>query len=77
MIEEAVDGEIWPLMEVPAVSVAEHTVGPAWFAGSGAGAGWLSNWTDRPVQGFLGANVLRLFLLTVDFDQGIAVFERP
>lgn len=77
VIEDAVDGEIWDLIEVPSVSVGGHTVGPVWFSSHGAGAGWLSNWTDLPVQGFLSANVPRHFRLTVDMEQGIAVFERP
>lgn len=77
VIERAVDGGLQAIIEVPEVSVGGYTVGPAWFASGGNGAGWLSNWTDRPVQGFLGGNVLRFFRLSVDFDQGIAVFERP
>lgn len=77
VVEKAVYGELYAVIEVPEVSVGGHTVGPVWFSEHGAGAGWLSNWTDLPVQGWLSANVLRFFRLTLDMDRGIAVFERP
>ncbi|HEX2210793.1 MAG TPA: hypothetical protein VHG93_24130 [Longimicrobium sp.] len=77
VIENAVDRGMYAVIEVPEVRIGGHTVGPVWFSSHGAGTEWLSNWTDRPVVGFLGANVLRHFRLTVDMERGIAVFERP
>jgi hypothetical protein len=76
VIERAVYRDIFPVIEVPEISVGGHRVGPVWFSGHGAGAEWLSNWTDLPVRGWLGGNALRFFTLTLDMDQGIAVFER-
>lgn len=67
-----------PLIRVPEVTIAGHTVGPVWFeqrpdrllqrtlAGS----------MDRPVAGALGGSLLQYFRVTVDYPDARAHFHR-
>ncbi|HSL68868.1 MAG TPA: hypothetical protein VK864_01435, partial [Longimicrobiales bacterium] len=36
----------------------------------------MSRWLDRPIVGALGGNALGFFRVTIDYPNGIAVFER-
>jgi hypothetical protein len=66
-----------PLIEVPTIEVAGFSVGPVWFTRR-ADANfkkWLSQWTDKQVEGALGGSALRYFRVTVDYPNAAAVFE--
>jgi hypothetical protein len=68
-----------PMIEVPAVTVAGHTVGPVWFTRRPDPnyQQFLSFWTDRQVQGALGGSALKYFRVSLDYPNAVALFERP
>ncbi|HSS51254.1 MAG TPA: hypothetical protein VLX28_20115, partial [Thermoanaerobaculia bacterium] len=67
-----------PMIEVPAVTVAGYTVGPAWFTRRPDPSfhQFMSQYMDRQVEGALGGSALRFFRVTVDYPHAVAVFER-
>ena len=66
------------IIEVPAVTVGGFTVGPVWFTNRpDRNWKWMSQWTDRPIEGALGGSALKYFRVTVDYPSAVAVFERP
>lgn len=67
------------LIEVPALEVAGHTVGPVWFTTRPDTRyhEFFTQLTDKPVEGALGGSALRFFRVTVDYPNAVAVFERP
>jgi len=66
------------LIRVPEVVVAGRKVGPVWFTRRPDPAfdEFMSSLMDAPVVGALGGSGLRYFRITVDYAQGVAVFER-
>ena len=71
-----VDGE--PIITVPEVIIAGHTVGPVLFVRR-ADANYddfMSQWMDRPIEGALGGSLFQHFVLTVDYPGARAHFER-
>jgi hypothetical protein len=68
-----------PIIEVPAVTVAGHTVGPVWFTRRPDPNyhQFASFWTDRRVEGSLGGSALKYFRVSLDYPNAVAVFERP
>lgn len=75
--DQGMNGE--PMIEVPAVTVAGHTVGPVWFTRriDPNYHQFKSMWMDRRVEGALGGSALKYFRVTVDYPNAVAVFERP
>lgn len=67
-----------PMIEVPEVRVAGQRVGPVWFvaAPDDRFLSRASGLTDQPVVGALGGSVLREFVLTLDYVNGVAIFVR-
>jgi hypothetical protein len=63
------------IIEVPRVAVAGWSVGPVWFTVQGHIAKYMSQYTDRPIKGALGANVFRHFIMTVDYPRSTAYFQ--
>lgn len=68
-----------PMIRVPRVSVAGHSVGPVWFTvrPDRNFREKMSKWMDRPVDGALGGSALRHFRVLVDYPSASAVFMRP
>lgn len=66
-----------PMIEVPSVTITAHTVGPVWFTRRADKNfhEWMSQWTDKRIDGALGGNALRFFRVTVDYPRALAVFE--
>ena len=65
-----------PLVRVPEVTIAGHTVGPVWFARR-PDANFrrrMASMMDRPVDGALGGSLFRHFELTLDYPGGRAHF---
>ena len=67
-----------PMIEVPALTIAGHNVGPVWFTWRPDSAfhEWMAQWMDRPTEGALGGNAFQRFRITVDWVRGAATFER-
>ncbi|MBN1206271.1 MAG: hypothetical protein JXB05_15245 [Myxococcaceae bacterium] len=66
------------LIEVPAVELAGHTVGPVWFTTRPDKNfhQFMSQFMDQRVEGALGGSALRFFRVTVDYPNEVALFER-
>lgn len=78
IIEGAERGGIGAMLEVPFVTVADHSVGPVWFSRRTDASfhGYMSQRMDRRVEGALGGSLFRYFRLIIDYPNAIAVFER-
>lgn len=65
------------MIEIPAVTVAGHTVGPVWFTRRpDRGFQAMSIRMDREVTGALGGSLLQHFRVTIDYLAAEATFER-
>jgi hypothetical protein len=78
VIEEAETTTGEPMIEVPSLTVAGHTVGPVWFTRRPDKNfhEFMSRFMDRKVEGALGGNSLRSFRVTVDYPRALAVFKK-
>jgi hypothetical protein len=67
------------MIEVPTVVVADHPVGPVWFAERADQNfdKFMSGMMAGHVEGALGGSALHYLRVTVDYPNAIAVFERP
>jgi len=67
-----------PMIEVPGIAIAGHTVGPVWFTRRADKNfhEFMSRFMDKRVEGAIGGNALRHFRVTVDYPGAVAVFER-
>jgi hypothetical protein len=64
------------LIEVPAVTIAGHTVGPVWFAERPPGAfqNYMASMMDRPTWGAIGGSGLKYFRMVIDYPSAKAWF---
>lgn len=78
-VGDAIGNGAVPVIEVPAVTIAGHTVGPVWFARRAVGnfEQWISEAMDKPVVGGAGGSLLQYFHVVVDYPNGRAYFSRP
>lgn len=67
-----------PMIRVPAVTVAGHTVGPVWFERrpDRAFKKGMARTMDQPVDGALGGSLFQYFRITVDYPGARAHFKR-
>ena len=67
-----------PVIEVPSITIAGHTVGPVWFTKRPDANfhQWMSQWMDRRVDGALGGSAFRYFRVTADYPGARAMYER-
>ncbi len=67
------------IIEVPAVDIAGHLVGPVWFERRPARTFErnMSRMMDRQIVGALGGNALGFFRVTIDYPNAVAIFQRP
>jgi hypothetical protein len=79
VIEQADDkgGPLRRMIEVPAVVIAGHRVGPVWFAEQPPGAfqKYMASMMDRPTWGAIGGSALKYFRVVVDYPAAKAWFE--
>ncbi|NCT67141.1 MAG: hypothetical protein GXC76_05775 [Rhodanobacteraceae bacterium] len=77
VIEDAQEQSHAAMIEVPSVEIAGHAVGPVWFT-------WrpdrnfhefMSGMMDGRIEGALGGNALRHFVMTVDYPGAAAWFR--
>ncbi|TMV43816.1 hypothetical protein FE783_34170 [Paenibacillus mesophilus] len=78
VIDKAEQSTGLPIIEVPEVTIAGYTVGPVWFTfrPDHNFHRFISDLMDRRVEGALGGSVLQYFRVTVDYPNGLALFER-
>jgi hypothetical protein len=78
VIEQGDDlqGKVFPVIEVPTVSVAGFTVGPVWFAQRPDAnlTQWMSAMMDKEVVGAFGGSGLRYFHVVLDYPAATAWF---
>ncbi|HEV8067807.1 MAG TPA: hypothetical protein VGP76_08715 [Planctomycetaceae bacterium] len=67
------------MIEVPEVVIGGCTVGPVWFTVQPDSAfhKYMASMMDQPTEGALGGSAFRQMVVTVDWPNAIAVFERP
>lgn len=73
-------GKATPIIEVPEVEIAGWSVGPVWFTGRPdssfrIGSRSMSSYTDKSVDGAVGANVFSLVVMTIDYPHSSAYFQ--
>lgn len=66
-----------PIIEVPEVEIAGWSVGPVWFTERPDRAfhGMMTSMMDRRVDGAVGGNVFRHFVMTIDYPRAVAYFR--
>jgi hypothetical protein len=67
------------MIEIPEVIIAGHAVGPVWFTVQPDRAfhSYMASMMDRPTEGALGGSAFCGLVITVDWPNAIAVFQRP
>ena len=57
------------LLKIPAIKVGGHIVGPIWFAkrSNAVYEKYSKKYVDRPIDGAVGGNILKNFLVTIDY----------
>jgi hypothetical protein len=67
------------LIQVPQVTIGGQTVGPVWFTVQPDRAfhTFMASMMDKPTEGALGGSAFRQLIITVDWPNAVAVFERP
>lgn len=75
--DRTVAGE--PMIRVPEVTLAGHTVGPVWFTRRPDRSfhEFMARMMDRRVEGALGGSLFHYFVMSVDYPGARAVFRRP
>lgn len=65
------------IIEVPKVDIAGWSVGPVWFTEQPDHAYhvWMASMMDKPVEGVVGGNVFKHFVMTLDYPQETAWFR--
>ena len=79
VIPQAQAGTGSDMIEVPRVEIAGFTVGPVWFTHR-ANTNYhdmMSSMMDRRVEGAVGGNAFRHFVMTVDYPNAVAYFRCP
>jgi hypothetical protein len=79
VVEDAdtmINGE--PMIRVPEVTIAGHTVGPVWFTRRADKNfhEYMSSMMDTRVEGALGGSLFRYFRMTIDYPAAMARFDR-
>ena len=77
VVEAAEEGSGAAMIEVPQLTIGGQTVGPVWFTARPDANfhGFMSQFTDRRVEGAIGGNALRHFRVTVSYPGAYAELE--
>lgn len=77
VIEKAQAGTGSNMIEVPQVEIAGFTIGPVWFTHrpNPNFHDMMSSMMDRQVEGAIGGNAFRHFVMTVDYPNAVAYFR--
>jgi hypothetical protein len=67
------------MIEVPEIIIGGHAVGPVWFTVQPDRAfhSYMASMMDKSTEGALGGSALHQLVITVDWPNATAVFERP
>jgi len=73
---DMVQGQTYPMIEVPEVTIGGHVVVPVWFAvrPDTAFVDYMSSMMDEPIEGAIGGSGLQYFRLVVDYPNTVALF---
>ena len=76
---EGVTGQVYPMIEVPSIRVADMSIGPVWFAErfDDDFHNTMSDVLGVPADGALGGSGLKYFRIILDYPAGNAYFSRP
>ncbi len=78
-VEKAEKGSGEAMLEVPAVTIGGHRVGPVWFTRRPDRNFhvYMFQWMDRPPEGALGGSAFQSLRVSIDYPRALAVFEKP
>ncbi len=78
-VPNAEEGSGESMIEVPELTIAGFAVRNVWFTQRPDNnfSEHFSNWTDKPVVGAIGGNVLKEFRMVLDYPSAIVWFEKP
>jgi hypothetical protein len=67
------------LIQAPHITIGGFEVGPVWFTVQPDRAfhTYMASMMDKPTEGALGGSAFRQLVITVDWPNAIAVFDRP
>jgi hypothetical protein len=67
------------MIEVPEIIIGGYSVGPVWFTVQPDRAfhSYMASMMDKPTEGALGGSAFRQLVITVDWPNALAVFEKP
>lgn len=67
------------LIEIPAIKIGKESVGPVWFAArKDAIYDWYSKeFMDQNIDGAIGGNVFKYFIVTIDYPKAKLYIEKP
>ncbi|HEV7778273.1 MAG TPA: hypothetical protein VGO76_15490 [Luteibacter sp.] len=76
VIDKAEAGMDARMIEVPKVDIAGYRTGPVWFTERPDKnfREWMSSMMDKPVEGAVGGDLFRHFVITVDYPKAKAYF---
>jgi len=73
---DRIQGHTFPMIEVPRLTIGEHTVGPVWFVQRpDAWFGeYMAQMMDMPIDGAIGGSALKYFRVVIDYANATAYF---
>ncbi|MEM7430505.1 MAG: hypothetical protein AAF351_01070 [Pseudomonadota bacterium] len=73
---DSVGGQTFAMVEVPIVTIGDHSIGPVWFTArpDNAFVEYMSSMMDDTVFGALGGSALKYFRVIVDYPNARAYF---
>lgn len=79
VIQGAQAGTGSDMIEVPEIGIAGFSIGPVWFTHrpNAAFHDMMSSMMDQKVEGAVGGNAFRHFVMTVDYPNAMAYFRCP
>lgn len=76
---DTLSGHVFPMIEVPEVSLAGVTFGPVWFTQrpDSAFREWMSDMMDKQINGAIGGAGLKYLRVVLDYPNAMAYVQKP
>lgn len=76
---DTLSGHVFPMIEVPEVSLAGVTFGPVWFTQrpDSAFREWMSDMMDKQIHGAIGGSGLKYLRVVLDYPNAMAYVQKP